>query len=95
MEAAAQAAGVLAEGAVGSEEAVGELLELRGRVHPDAGVEAFGENDAVGERRPEARRNREAILGIETVLVETPKSHSRGFLSAVRLEAGGKELGPE
>ena len=87
VEAAAQAAGVFAEGAVRREEAVRELLELGGRVHPDTGVEALGENNSVGERRAEARRNREAILGIETVLVETPKSHSRGFLSAAAGEA--------
>ena len=37
---------------------------------------------AVGEGRAEARRNREAILGIEAVLVETPKSHlGESFLS--------------
>src|SRR5680860_148401 len=42
VEAAAQAARVLAEGAVRREEALRELLELAGRVHPDAGVEAFG-----------------------------------------------------
>ena len=75
VEAAAQAARVLAEGAVRREEAVGELLELVGRVHPDAGVEAFGENDAVGERCAEPRGNREAILGVEAVLVETPECH--------------------
>jgi hypothetical protein len=73
------------------EEAVGELLELRGGVHPDAGVEALGENDAVGERGAEPRGNRESILGIEAVLVETPKCHlGESFLSG-----GRKELGPE
>ena len=64
-----------AEGAVRREEAVGELLELLGRVHPDAGVEALGQNNAVGEGGPEPGGNREAILGIETVLVEAPKCH--------------------
>src|SRR5680860_1833618 len=77
VEAAAQTARVLAERAVRREEALGELLELRGRMHPDAGVEAFGENDPVGERRPKARGDREAILGVEAVLVETPKCHRR------------------
>ena len=76
MESAAQAAGVLSEWAVWGEEAVGELLELAGRIHPDAGVEAFGENDPIGEGRPEPRRNREAVLGVEAVLVETAKRHS-------------------
>src|SRR6478672_2985412 len=47
VEAAAQAAGVLAERAVGREEAIRELLELLGRVQPHAGVEAFGENHSV------------------------------------------------
>ena len=85
-------AGVAPEGAVRREEAVGELLELLGRVHPDAGVEALGENDSVGERGAEPRGNREAILGIETVLVETPESHlGESFLSG----RAGKELGPE
>src|SRR5262249_53808537 len=59
VEAAAQAARVPAEGAMGREEALGELLELAGRMHPDAGVEALGENDSVGKRGPEARGNRE------------------------------------
>jgi hypothetical protein len=81
---------VAAEGAVRREEAVGELLELLGRVHPDAGVEALGENDAVSERGAEARGNREAILGVEAVLVETPECHPLGVLSAL-----GRELGPE
>ena len=39
---------------------------------------------AVRERGAEARGNREAILGVETVLVETPKSHPRRFLSGGR-----------
>src|SRR6266516_4468770 len=77
VEATAQAAGVAAEGAVRGEEAIGELLELLGRVHPDAGVEALGENNPVGEGRAEPRRNREPVLRIETVLVETPKCHPR------------------
>src|ERR1044072_1086949 len=47
VKAAAQAAGVLAERAVGRQEVVGEPLELLGRVYPHAGVEALGENDAV------------------------------------------------
>jgi hypothetical protein len=44
-------------------------------VHPDAGVEALGENDSVSEGSPEARRNREPILGIEAVLVKTSEGH--------------------
>jgi hypothetical protein len=47
VETAAQRAGVFAEGAVGREEAVRELLELGSRVHPDAGVEALGQNHSV------------------------------------------------
>ena len=78
MEAAAQQAGVAAEGAVRREEAVGELLELGGRVDPDAGVEALGENHSVGERGAEPRRHRESILGVEAVLVETPKCQLGG-----------------
>ena len=76
----------LPKGLCGREEALGELLELLGRMHPDAGVEALGENNSVGERGAEARRNREAILGVEAVLVETPKCHPRGFLSAAVAE---------
>src|SRR6478609_6429426 len=49
VEATAQLARVAAEGAVRREEAVGELLELLGRVHPDAGVEALGQNNAIGK----------------------------------------------
>src|SRR6185295_17635339 len=81
MEAAAKLARVPPEGAVRREEAVGELLELLGRVHPDAGVETLGENDSVGKRSPEARRNREPVLGIEVVLVETPERHCGRVLS--------------
>src|SRR5665811_643636 len=62
MEAAAQAAGVLAEGAVRLEEALGELLESRGGLDPDAGIETLGENDAVSKIGTEPRRNGEAIL---------------------------------
>ena len=90
MEAAAQAARVVAERAVRREEAVGELLELLGRMHPDAGVEALGQNNPVGECGTEARGNRESILGVEAVLVETPKCHP-----VVLSAAGRKELGPE
>ena len=60
-------------------------------MHPDAGVEALGENDAVSEGGAEPRRNREAVLGVEAVLVETPKSHPRW----VPFCEPGKELGPE
>jgi hypothetical protein len=74
------------------EEAVGELLELLGRMHPDAGVEALGQNNPVGQSCPEPGRNGEAILGIETVLVEAPKCHRCRFLS-LRAELG-RELGP-
>src|SRR5260221_9826858 len=90
VETAARGAPVLAERAVRREEAVGQLLELLGRVRPDAGVEAFRQNNPVGERGPEARGNREAILGVEAVLVETPKCYPvDSFLRP------GKELGPE
>src|SRR3954454_4401609 len=90
VEAAAQLARVAPEGAVRREEAVGELLELLGRVHPDAGVEALGENNPIGERRPDPRRDGEAILGVETVLVEAPECHRFGpFVSWP-----GNELGP-
>jgi hypothetical protein len=44
-------------------------------VHPDAGVEALGQNYSVGKGGPEPGRNGKAILGIETVLVEAPKCH--------------------
>jgi hypothetical protein len=71
------------------EEAVGELLELLGRMHPDAGVEALGQNNPVGQSCPEPGGNGEAILGIETVLVEAPKCQRR-LLSGL-----GSELEPE
>jgi hypothetical protein len=63
-------------------------------VHPDAGVKALGQNDAVSEGSPEARGNREPILGIETVLVKT----SEGHLAESFLKRGRKtknEKGPE
>jgi hypothetical protein len=47
-------------------------------VDPDAGVEALGQNDAVGEGSPEARGNREPVLGIEAVLVKTSEGHLAG-----------------
>jgi hypothetical protein len=64
-------------------------------VHPDAGVEALGENDSVSEGSPKARRNREPVLGIEAVLVKTPEGH----LAESFLKRGAKkdrnEKGPE
>ena len=90
VEATAQRPRVAPEGAVRREEAVGELLELLGRVHPDAGVEALGENNAIGKRRSEPGGDREAILGIETVLVEAPECHRLGPFSP----GLGSELGP-
>jgi hypothetical protein len=70
------------------------MLELGGGVNPDAGVEALGQNHTIGERGAEPRRHREPILRIETVLVETPKSHlGESFLSGSG--RAGKELGPE
>src|SRR4249919_356308 len=94
VEAAPQLARVAPEGAVRREEAVGELLELRGRVHPDAGVEALGENYSIGERRPEPGGNREPILGVEAVLVEAPECQRR-FLSVRPMRGSpGRELGP-
>ena len=93
MEAAAQAAGVAAEGAVRGEEAVRELLELLGRVHPDAGVEALGENDAVSESRTEPGGNREAVLGVEAVLVLAAERQLRRAFPSVVLPGREKELG--
>jgi hypothetical protein len=60
-------------------------------MHPDAGVEALGENDSISEGSPKARRNRKAVLGIEVVLVETPERHCGRVLS----ERGLKRVGPE
>jgi len=62
-------------------------------VHPDAGVEALGENDSISKGSPEARGNRKSILGIETVLVETPESHCGRVLS--EREGRKKRVGPE
>jgi hypothetical protein len=93
VEAAAQGAGIAAEGAVGREEAVRELLELRGRVHPDAGVEALGENHTVSELAAKARWHGQAVLAVQAVLVEAPKCQF-GVLSEREVEVG-KELGPE
>ena len=82
-----RAAGVFAEGAVRREEAVGELLELGGRVHPDAGVEALGENHSVGERAAKPRWHGQSILAVQAVLVEAPKCHL-GVLSERGFELG-------
>jgi hypothetical protein len=60
-------------------------------MHPDPGVEPLGENDSIGKRSPEARRNGEPVLGIEVVLVETPERHCGRVLS----ERGLKRVGPE
>jgi hypothetical protein len=91
MKAPAQAPCIAAERAVGREEAIGERLELAGRVHPDAGVEALGKNNAVREGHAEPGRNREAILGVEAVLVKTPKCHPW----VPFLRRPGREIGPE
>ncbi len=89
METTTEATGVATEGAMRCEEAVGELLELLGRVQPDAGVKALGQNHSVREGRAEARGNREAVLGIETVLEDTPKCHR-----VDSFREGWQELGP-
>ena len=99
MEAAAHAPGVATEGAVGRDEGVGELLEGLGRVHPDTGVEALGENDSIGERGAEPRRNREAVLRIKTVFVKTPESQllcpfcPGGWIGAGKSSDRGGEVG--
>jgi hypothetical protein len=65
-------------------------------VHPDAGVEALGENDSISEGRAEPGGNREPILGIEAVLVETAEGHlGESFLSGRSGKKVGKENGPE
>ena len=64
-----------AERAEPGEEALRELVESIHRVEVDAGVEALGENNPVGERRTEPGRHREAVLGVEAVLVAAAKSH--------------------
>jgi hypothetical protein len=93
VETAAQGAGVLAEGGMRREEAVRELLELGGRMHPDAGVEALGENHTVSKLASKTGGHGQSILAVQAVLIEAPKCHF-GVLSERGFE-GGKELGPE
>jgi hypothetical protein len=59
-----------------AEEPLGEAARSRGREHPDGGLEPFGENDSIGQRRAEPRRDREAVLRVEVVLVLTEKRQS-------------------
>ena len=56
-----------------AEEALREVLVAAGREHPDGGVQPLGENDSISERRAEPRRDREAVLRVEIVLVLTEK----------------------
>src|SRR5690349_15177057 len=59
-----------------AEELLGEALVARGREHPDGGFESLSENDSIGQRRAEPRRDREAVLRVEVVLVLTQKRQS-------------------
>ena len=42
----------------------------------DAGVEGGGDDNALGELRAELRRDRQAILGVETVLMLTAEGQN-------------------
>src|SRR4051794_6686242 len=76
-----------------AEELLREPLVARGREHPDGGFEALRENDSIGQRRAEPRRNREAVLRVEVVLVLTEKRQV-GFLQRCWFGAGrGGEVG--
>ncbi len=66
----------LPSGLVSAQELLREVLVAVGREHPDGGVEPFGENDSISERRAEPRGDREAVLRIEIVLVLTEKRQS-------------------
>jgi hypothetical protein len=56
-----------------AEKLLSEALVAGGREHPHGGFEPLGENDSIGERRAEPRRDRETVLRIEVVLVLTEK----------------------
>src|SRR4029077_14193582 len=73
VEVAAQHAAALAERVGLAEKGLREVLVAPGREHPDGGVQPFGENDSISERRAEPRRDREAVLRVEIVLVLTEK----------------------
>ena len=69
-----------------------------GRIDLDAGVEAGGENHPIGQRRPEAGRDREPVLGVEAVLVLTAKRQPWGPLLRGSLNPCGRAarvFGPE
>jgi hypothetical protein len=71
---------------------VGDALERLWRIEVDAGVKALGENNSIGERRAEPGRDREAILGVETVLVEAPESQPVSPFSLARAEMTWAEV---
>src|SRR5438477_4653158 len=67
-----------AQGIQLSEHLLLEAGVLGGRIHLDAGVEPRGENHSVGESCPEPRGDREAVVGVEAVLVVAAKRQSWG-----------------
>ena len=75
---------------LGERSAARVVVTLR-RVDLDAGVEARRENHSIGQRRPEAGRDREPVLGVEAVLVLTAK-RQRGPL---RSGSSRRKFGPE
>src|SRR5436190_2075166 len=73
MEAAPHHPALAAEGVELAKNLLLEPGELSVRVHLDAGIESGGENRTLGERRPEAGRDRDPILVVEAVLVVAAK----------------------
>ena len=59
-----------------AEELLREPLVAGGCEHPNGGLEPFGENDSISKRRAEPRRDREAVLRVEIVLVLTKERQS-------------------
>src|SRR5206468_12208850 len=87
VEVSAHHASLAAEGIGLAEELLSEALVAGGSEHPDGGFEPLGENDSIGQRGAEPRRDREAVLGVEVVLVLTEKRQS-GFPPEMLVRSG-------
>src|SRR3954468_8780763 len=73
VEATPHHAALAAERVELAEDLLLELGVLGDRIHLDAGIEAGGENRTTRELRTEPGRDRDPVLGVETVLVVAAK----------------------
>jgi hypothetical protein len=81
---------VAAERVEVGEDALLEASVLAGGENVDAGVEARREHHPIGKGRPEARGDRQAVLGVEVVLVLAAKRQPWGPLSRGLLNPFGR-----